>query len=135
MWTIALTSKTKHRLKTTIAIVDDDPAVRDSVKMLLESYGWGTRTFASAEEFLNAYEPGHTGCIVLDMHMPGMNGVELQEQLKRKHTRIPIIVVTAYKEDLLIKRALQAGARAVIMKPFKDEDLLNNIEQALAEPG
>ena len=132
MWTIALTSNTKTRVKPAVSIVDDDPAVRDSVKMLLESYGWETRTFASAEDFLDGHQPGQTGCIVLDMHMPGMNGVELQEQLKRMHSPIPIIVVTAYREDLMIKRAMQAGACAVLLKPFKEEDLLDNIKKALS---
>ena len=127
----ALTSESQNTTNPTVYIIDDDPAVRDSVRMLIESDGLPASTFSSAEAFLNDRPPVLVGCLVLDVHMPGMNGVELLEHLHARGIYLPTIIVTAYKEESLIKRARQAGAHAVVMKPFKDVELLHLIEQSL----
>ncbi len=118
----------------TVYIVDDDPAVRDSVRMLIESDGLRACTFASAEAFLDSLPRGLDGCLILDVHMTGMNGVELLEHLHARGIHLPTIIITAYKEEHLIKRAHRAGAYAVVMKPFKDIELLHLIEQGLGIP-
>lgn len=116
----------------TILVVDDDIAVCEAVSFLIQSFGWRVRTYTSAEDFLNAYVPEHDhSCLVLDLHMPGMNGVELQDQLKRRGIDLPIVIITAHNEDTLAKRARDAGAMAILSKPFKDEVLLDSIRKAL----
>lgn len=133
MWAAPLTADTHIPAEPAIYIVDDDPAVRDSIKLLIESYGWPVVTFRSAEAFLDGYHPGQDGCLVLDLHMPGMNGVELQERLLQLGIALPVIIATAHREELLIERAQQAGAHAVMMKPFKGEELLSHIRRALGK--
>ena len=131
MWYTALAPEPRKLNRHNVYIVDVDQAVRDSVRMLIESDGLQAATFASAEAFLDNFPPGPRGCLILDVHMPGMNGVELLEHLHARGVFVPVIIVTAYKEEHLIKRALQAGAYAVVMKPFKDNELLQLIEQAI----
>lgn len=114
-----------------IFIVDDDPAVREAVALLVRSFGWNPRTFASAEEFLGTYERTQRGCLVLDLHMPGMSGPELQDALLALGIHLPVIVVTAYRDDPLARRATRAGALAVIAKPFRHAELSTWIEKAL----
>lgn len=114
-----------------VFIVDDDPAVRDSLALLLRSQGWDARSHASADAFLAEYRPGSADCLVLDLQMPGMNGVELQEELDRRGIAIPVIIITAFARDPLAARARAVGARAVIAKPFRHEVLLQSIEKAL----
>jgi two-component system response regulator FixJ len=135
LWYMAVTTKPRKPNSHTVYVIDDDQAVRDSVRMLIESDGLSASTFASAEAFLDNFPPGPRGCLVLDVHMPGMNGVELLEHLHAWGIFVPVIIVTAYKEEHLIKRALQAGAYAVVMKPFNDNELLHLIEQAMAGHG
>lgn len=131
MWALPLTTDRQHSANPAVFIVDDDPAVRDSIKLLIESYGWPVRTFDSAQAFLDGYRPEQDGCLILDLHMPGMNGVELQERLVQLGISLPVIIATAHKEEVLIQRARRAGARAVMMKPFKGDELMTNIERAL----
>ena len=114
-----------------VFIVDDDAAVRQAVTLLVQSLGLQAQAYASAEAFLEAYEPASDGCLVLDLHMPGMNGVELQRELTARGVRIPVIVITAYKDDPLTVRAQEAGAVTVLYKPFKQDVLLRSIESAL----
>jgi FixJ family two-component response regulator len=114
-----------------VFIVDDDAAVRQAVTLLVQSLGLRAQPYASAEAFLEAYDPGSDGCLVLDLHMPGMSGVELQEELVARGVRIPVIVITAYKDDPLTVRAQEAGAVTVLYKPFKRDVLLRSIESAL----
>jgi two-component system response regulator FixJ len=116
---------------TRVFIVDDDAAVRQAVTLLVQSLGLRAQAYASAEAFLEAYEPVGDGCLVLDLHMPGMNGVELQRELAARGVRIPVIVITAYKDDPLTARAQEAGAVTVLYKPFKRDILLRSIESAL----
>ena len=114
-----------------IAIVDDDDALRNSLEDLLQSVGFRVHGFASAEAFLQAQQAPETACLLLDVRLPGMNGLELQRQLVAAHWGIPIIFVTAYADDTVRARALAAGAVAVLSKPCREEDLLHAIEAAL----
>ena len=114
-----------------VFIVDDDAAVRQAVTLLVQSLGLPAQAYASAEAFLQAYDQAGDGCLVLDLHMPGMNGVELQQELKARGVRIPVIAITAYKDDPLTVRAQAAGAVTVLYKPFKQDLLLRSIESAL----
>src|SRR5499427_10047152 len=114
-----------------IAIVDDDDALRNSLDNLLRSVGFRTQGFSSAEAFLQAQHAHETACLILDVRMPGMTGLELQRQLEAAHWRIPIIFVTAHADDNARARALAAGAVAFLYKPCREEDLLNAIDAAL----
>ena len=114
-----------------MAIVDDDDALRNSLDNLLRSVGFRVQGFASAEAFLQANHAPETACLLLDVHLPGMNGLELQRQLMAAHWGIPIIFVTAYIDDDVRARALAAGAVAFLYKPCHEEDLLHAIEAAL----
>jgi len=114
-----------------IAIVDDDDALRNSLDNLLRSVGFRTHGFSSAEAFLQVYQAHETACLILDVRMAGMNGLELQRQLGAAHWRIPIIFVTAHADDDARARALAAGAVAFLYKPCREEDLLNAIDAAL----
>jgi FixJ family two-component response regulator len=114
-----------------IAIVDDDDALRNSLDDLLQSVGFRVQGFASAEAFLRAQHAPETACLLLDVRLPGMDGLELQRQLVAVHWRLPIIFVTAYADDNIRTRALAAGAVAVLSKPCREEDLLHAIDAAL----
>jgi FixJ family two-component response regulator len=114
-----------------IAIVDDDDALRHSLDDLLQSVGFRVHGFASAEAFLRAQHAPETACLLLDVRLPGMDGLALQRQLAAMPWRIPIIFVTAYTDDTVRARALAAGAVAVLSKPYREEDLLHAIEAAL----
>jgi len=114
-----------------IAIVDDDDSLRNSLDDLLRSVGFRAHGFSSAEAFLNSPQVHETACLILDVRLPGMNGLALQRQIVAANWRIPIIFVTAYADDDARARALAAGAVAFLYKPCREEDLLNAIEAAL----
>ena len=114
-----------------MAIVDDDDALRNSLDNLLRSVGFRVQGFASAEAFLQAQHAPETACLILDVRLPGMHGLELQRQLVAAHWGIPIIFVTAYADDDAHERALAAGAVAFLSKPCREEDLLHAIDAAL----
>jgi FixJ family two-component response regulator len=114
-----------------IAIVDDDDALRHSLDDLLQAVGFRVQGFASAEAFLRAQPAPETACLLLDVRLPGMDGLELQRQLAARPWRLPIIFVTAYADDNVRARALAAGAVAFLSKPCREEDLLHAIEAAL----
>jgi FixJ family two-component response regulator len=114
-----------------MAIVDDDDALRNSLDNLLRAVGFRVQGFASAEAFLQAQHAPETACLILDVRLPGMHGLELQRQLVAAHWGIPIIFVTAYADDDAHERALAAGAVAFLYKPCREEDLLHAIEAAL----
>ena len=114
-----------------MAIVDDDDALRTSLDDLLQSVGLRVHGFASAEAFLQAPHAPETACLLLDVRLPGMNGLALQRQLGVMHWRIPIIFITVYTDDDMRARALAAGAVAFLSKPCREEDLLTAIEAAL----
>ena len=113
-----------------ISIVDDDESVRRTTKRLLESFGYRAAVFESAETFLKSGQLNETSCLVVDVQMPGMNGLQLQSHLADAGYSIPIIFITAYGDNSR-RRALQAGAVAFLDKPFNDEQLLKSIRSAL----
>jgi FixJ family two-component response regulator len=114
-----------------ISIVDDSDSVRESLQRLMRSVGFPVNVFASAEEFLNSDRLRNTDCLILDVRLPGMNGLELQRHLANSHSEIPIIFITSYEDDEVRARALNAGAVHYFLKPFNDQDLLDAIDAAL----
>jgi len=116
-----------------ISIVDDDDALRTSLENLIRSVGLRTQGFTSAEAFLSSNHVPETRCLVLDMRMAGMSGLELQRQMAAAKSPIPIIFITAHEDDAQRTRALEAGALAFLNKPFYEEELLNAIEAALKD--
>ncbi len=118
--------------KSTVFVVDDDQAMRNSLKWLIESVGVQVESFASADEFLAQYQPGRAGCLVLDVRMPGMSGLELQEHLVRQNIHIPAVIITGHGDVPMAVRAMKAGAVDFIEKPFNDEALLDAIRRAIA---
>jgi RNA polymerase sigma factor (sigma-70 family) len=115
----------------TVFIVDDDAAVRDSLALLLELKGFRTRQFAGAEAFLDEYRPESPGCVVLDLRMPGMSGLELQAELAQRGAKLPVIVITAHGDVATTRTALKGGAIDFIEKPIDDEALVAAITAAL----
>jgi FixJ family two-component response regulator len=115
-----------------VFIVDDDPAIRKSLQLLIEMTGLPVRTFASARGFLEIYKPGDAGCLILDIRMPGMNGLDLQHELVQRHFDLPIIVLTGYADVPAAIRALKSGAVEFLEKPVEDDVLLDHIRRALA---
>ena len=116
----------------TVFIVDDDEAMRESMTWLIESVGLKVQTYASADEFLQSYYPGRAGCLLLDVRMPGMSGLELQKHLKDQQVAVPVIMITGHGDVPMAVRAMKAGAIDFIEKPFNDEQLLESIRTALA---
>ncbi len=114
-----------------ISIVDDDDSVRESLSGLIRSVGFGVLVFASAEEFLNSNHLSDTDCLILDVRMPGMNGLELQRRLAASHRSIPVIFITAHGDEEARVRALNGGAVEYLLKPFSEEALLKAIDTAL----
>src|SRR5579859_2056773 len=115
----------------TVFVVDDDEGVRNSLRFLLKSVGLTTRTLASASEFLEVYKPSQPGCLVLDVRMPGMSGLELQQQLNLRGAVIPVIFVTGHGDIPMAVEAMQQGAFDFLQKPFRDQDLIDRIQRAL----
>jgi two-component system, LuxR family, response regulator FixJ len=124
-----------NNARPTIFVVDDDTAVRDALKLLLRSVGHAVETYSSAQEFLEAYGEDRAGCLVLDIRMPGMSGLELQQKLNEKHSILPIIFITGHGDVPMAVEAMQAGAVDFIQKPFRDQDLIDRINQALEKDG
>jgi two-component system response regulator FixJ len=115
----------------TVFVVDDDAAVRGSLAMLLKSVSLAVRTFESASQFLEQLPPDSSGCLVLDIRMPGMSGIELQQQLKQRGYPLPIIFITGHGDVSMAVHAMREGAIDFIEKPFRDQELLDRIYQAL----
>lgn len=116
----------------TVFIVDDDQAVARSLRWLIESVQLKVETFPSAQAFLDGYSAAKPGCLVLDVRMPGMSGIELQERLAAQRIRIPIIFITGHGDVQVAVRAVQAGAFDFIEKPFNDQDLLDRMQRAIS---
>lgn len=114
-----------------VAVVDDDESVREALDALIRTAGFATLAFASAEEFLNSGQQRHTGCLITDIRMPGMSGLELQSRLNEGHYKIPIIFITAHGEEKVRMQALRAGAVEFLVKPFDDEAMLDSVRAAL----
>ena len=114
-----------------ISIVDDDDSLRNSLNNLIRSVGFRAQGFSSAEAFLNSSELHDTACLILDVRMPGMSGLDLQRQLVTANSRIPIVFITSHGDDDARARALEAGAVDFLYKPFREEALLKAINSAL----
>ena len=114
-----------------VFVVDDDEAVCRSLSVLIEDIGLEVRTFTSAQQFLGAYDPQQSGCLVLDVRMSGMSGLELQSRLKELGYEIPIIIITGHADVPMAVEAMKAGALDFIEKPFRDQILLDNIQKAI----
>jgi FixJ family two-component response regulator len=123
-----MTSKSRSQV---VAIVDDDRSVQSALKDLMESAGLTARCFGSAEEFLESDQENQTACLVADIRMPGMSGLELQAKLTAEGSRIPIIFITAHGDGKMRIQAMQAGAVEFLSKPFEHEVLLEKVRAAL----
>lgn len=116
-----------------ISIVDDDESVREAIESLMKSVGYIARVFSSAGDFLSSEHLDDTGCLILDVQMPGMSGLELQNRLVASKSRIPIIFISAHGDADTRTRALDAGAVGFLQKPFSEDALLNAINLSLAD--
>ena len=118
-------------INSLISVVDDDEAIRRTTTFLIESFGFRAAAFESAEDFLNSVELHHTSCLLVDVRLPGMNGLQLQGELAAASCNIPIIFITAYENNDSRRLGMRAGAVAFLAKPFDDEELLQGIRSAL----
>ena len=116
---------------TLVSVVDDDESIRDSTRLLLRSAGYSVATFESGELFLESGSLSETACLILDIRMPGMDGLELQRRLNLSDADVPVIFISAHHDAMNCKRATDAGASAFFQKPFRATDLLTAIETAV----
>ena len=116
----------------TVFVVDDDAGARNSLCFLLKSVGLPAVAYGSAQEFLDAYKPNHPGCLVLDVRMPAMSGLELQQQLNLRGAMIPVIFVTGHGDVPMAVEAIQHGAFDFVQKPYREQELLDRVQRALA---
>ena len=114
-----------------VSVIDDDESVRESLPDLLAEFGFEARAFSSAQEFLASDSVNRSRCLILDIAMPGMNGLDLQRELRLRGQKIPIIFITAQGDAALRARAFQGGAAGFLLKPFSDTALLESVEDAL----
>jgi FixJ family two-component response regulator len=120
-----------EQARQTVAVVDDDSRIRESIESLLDSAGYNASLFRSAEEFLQSAEVAETTCLITDVRMPGIDGLELQRRVRLKRPRLPIIFISAHCDDEIRQRALDQGAIGFLYKPFDGADLLSTIGPAL----
>lgn len=114
-----------------ISIIDDDPSVREATQSLIRSLGYSAQAFSSAEEYLQSDRLRDSSCVITDLHMPGMSGVDLQDRLIAEGHKIPVIFVTAYFEEGVRARVMDAGACGFLRKPFSDKSLIECLDKAL----
>ena len=114
-----------------VFVVDDDPSIREAIESLIRLEGLRVETFGSAQEFLRNERPDLPGCVVLDVELPGLSGLDLQRELAAHGIKLPIIFITGYGDIPMSVRAMKAGALEFLTKPFRDQDLLDAIQQAL----
>jgi len=119
------------QIDSIVFVIDDDPSMRDAIESLIRSVGMHVRTFASAQEFMGSTRPDAPACLVLDVRMPGLSGLDLQRELLSAGIRIPVIFITGHGDIPMSVRAMKAGAVEFLTKPFRDQDLLDAISQAL----
>jgi FixJ family two-component response regulator len=118
------------RGQLTVYVVDDDPAIRDSISLSLSLRGYHISQFASAEDFLNAFDPAWMGCVVADIRMPGMSGLDLQAQISAQGSNLPVVIITGHGDVTSARAAFRSKAIDFLEKPFDDEQLINAIEVA-----
>ena len=127
--------KSKHGESTSersiLSVVDDDEMLRESLPELLREFGFAARAFSSGQEFLSSKYVDETRCLILDVAMPGMSGLDLQQELKRRGQAIPIIFISGQKDEDIRKQAFRQGAVKFLYKPFSDSDLLEAVNAAL----
>lgn len=121
----------EHGRPGTVVVVDDDDAVRDSLQILLESAGFTVEAFASPVEFLASPAPAEAGCLLVDVRMPEMDGIQVQETLNAGNSQLPVIVMTGHADVPLAVRAMKAGAVDFVEKPFDDEAIIETVRRAL----
>ena len=114
-----------------VYVVDDDDAVRDSLRLLLKSAGLACEVHSSAQEFLATYDAAQPGCLVLDVRMPGMSGLEMQQELNLRGATLPVIFITGHGDIPMAVEAMQHGAFDFLQKPFRDQELLDRVQRAL----
>ena len=117
--------------RSLVSVVDDDESVRESLPDLLREFGYAARTFSSAEEFLGSDCVDQTRCLMLDIGMPGMTGPDLQRELKLRRQQIPIVFITAHRDEAIRTRVLEEGAVECLFKPFSDTAVLEALNTAL----
>ena len=117
----------------TVFVVDDEEAVGDSIAMLLRTVGLATRVYRDARVFLQEYRPDQPGCLLLDVRMPRMSGLELQQELVARHVTLPVIFITGHGDVPMAVEAMRAGAMDFIQKPFNDDELIRRVQKALEE--
>ena len=115
-----------------LSVVDDDEMLRESLPDLLREFGFSARAFSSGQEFLSSNDVGETRCLILDVAMPGMSGLEVQEELKRRRQAMPIIFITGQKDEEIRRQAFSQGAVKFLLKPFSDSALLEAVNAALS---
>ena len=118
-------------LEPVVFVVDDEEAVCSSIRVLLETIGLNVRTYNNAQDFLSAYDPAQPGCLVLDVRMPGMSGLELQSKFVEEQIGIPVIIITGHGDVPIAVKAIKMGALDFIEKPFREQSLLDNVQKAL----
>jgi RNA polymerase sigma factor (sigma-70 family) len=128
---IRFDTEAMNALRDTVFIVDDDNGMRTSIRALMKSIGLDAEPFASAQEFLDYYEPGRCGCLILDIRMPKMDGLELQRELNRRGVALPVIFITGHADVQMAVEAMRQGAFDFIEKPFRDQTLIDRVQQAL----
>jgi len=116
-----------------VMVVDDDSGVRNAMRALLKSVGLGAVLYASAQEFLGTYDPHQPGCLLLDIRMPGMSGMDLQQELNLRGAVVPVIFMSGHADIPMAVEAMQHGAFDFLQKPFRDQDLLDRIQRAIAK--
>lgn len=119
-----------QRAQLTVYLVDDDPAIRDSLSLSLSLRGYHIAQFASAEDFLNAFDPTWAGCVVADIRMPGMSGLQLQTELTQRGSQLPVVIITGHGDVASARAAFRGKAVDFLEKPFDDEHLTSAIETA-----
>jgi len=119
------------RSEPTVFIIDDEPAVRDALRYLIESLQYGVETFETAQAFLDVYDPDRPGCLILDVRLPRMTGLQLQERLVADNNALPIIIISGHGDIPMAVRALQAGALTFLEKPFRDQEILDWVQKGM----
>ena len=128
-----MTNSSTNTAQATVFIVDDDAAVRDSLMLMIEQEGINVKTFISGEDFLSAYQSGTYGCAIIDVRMPGMDGLQLQQELSQRNIQLPIIFLTGHGDIPLSVKAIKAGAIDFLTKPVTRDCLLSSIRPAILE--